>query len=282
MKSLKILNSKFANLISKNILYYRKNYNTIYLNQIKRSFVVKYQKKFFFTKKEQKEVDENNNDNENKEDRKINDNDNKNAHSKNIEDNNKGNSISKKDYDELNTLYKDTEEHLSKARIKFDELRKAYLTLQSDLERLRKRSEIDVANAKDFAITKFAKDIIEIYDNFERALEYLKPLNKLEEESNEKSNNENEELLISNKIKIYQDFAEGVLMTKTSLNKILNFHGITQFNPMNEKFDPNLHEAISQISSNEHNPGTVVSVMQSGFTISKRLLRPAKVVVTKK
>ena len=172
-------------------------------------------------------------------------------------------------FNELKTLYEESEENLKKARTKFDELRKAYLADQSDLERIRSRTEKEVSNAKEFAITKFAKDIVEVNDNFDRALSSLK---NIEIQSSD------------DKITTYSNFSEGVIMTKASLNRILNSHGVVEFSPLKQKFDPNLHEAMAQIpsSSDDMIPGTISDVIQSGFMIGKRVLRPAKVAVFKK
>lgn len=207
---------------------------------------------------------------------------------KSNEDNKKENTTNKKEeeikkeetvtlkkYNELKTLFNESEDNLKKARTKFDELRKAYIDMQQDLDRVRKRSETEVANAKDFAISKFAKDLLDVHDNFSRALESL--------DNMDKSDNE-EENTIENKLKIHEDFVEGIKMTKSSLNRILNFHGVKEYNPLKEKFDPNVHEALAQIPapSEEYSPGSVAGVMQTGFMIGKRVLRPAKVAVVKK
>lgn len=167
-------------------------------------------------------------------------------------------------------------------------MRKAYIDLQHDIDRIRKRSEIDVANAKDFAITKFAKDMLDVYDNFDRALDSIQEIetkvkNKLDNMNEDEVKKEYSPSEILNaKVNIYEDFAEGVVMTKASLNRILNFHGVKEYNPIKEKFDPNKHEALAQYPSEDCDNGHVAGVMQTGFTIGTRVLRPAKVAVCKK
>lgn len=180
---------------------------------------------------------------------------------------NKEESISLSKYNHLKELYDDSENNLSRIRTKFDELRKAYLENQSDLERIRKRSELEVSQAKEYSITKFAKDLLDVYDNFERALDSIK-------------NIKNEEA--QEKIKNFENFTEGVIMTKDSLNKILGVHGIKQYDPINEKFDPTKHDAVYQSESDKVQPGNISDVIQKGFTIGNRVLRPAKVGVVKK
>lgn len=238
-------------------------------------------KKFLFGKKEKKHEEtkkENNEDEHKAEDtethEKSTEETTKTKDNKEAKENSKEEVISMVKYNQLNTLFKESEENLNKARTKFDELRKAYLDSQSDMERIRKRSEIDVANAKDFAITKFAKDMLDVYDNFERALESIK------NSTNETEGDEVEKLKA--KLKSHEDFIEGIEMTKASLNRILNFHGVKEYKPLKERFDPNKHEAVCQVPSEDLPSGTVASVMQSGFMIGTRVLRPAKVAVVKK
>lgn len=172
-------------------------------------------------------------------------------------------------YNELNALYEDSEANLEKARMKFDELRKAYIEMQADIDRIRKRSETDIANAKEFSITKFAKDTLEVYDNFDRALSSLKAI-------------ESSEIDLQEKLRLYSDFTEGIIMTKATLIKILGLHGIKEYIPLKERFDPNKHEAIFQSTSTDITPGSISDVLQTGFSIGTRVLRPAKVGVVKK
>lgn len=187
--------------------------------------------------------------------------------------------ISLKKYNLLKELYDDSENSLQKARSKFDELRKAYIDSQNDLERIRKRSEVELAQAKEYSVTKFAKDILDVKDNFERALICLNDIEKTNEKETANEDNQNNS---TKELKAYKDFAEGVLMTKDSLVRILGMYGIKEYNPLKEKFDPSKHEAVFQSTSKEMQPGTISDVMQTGFMIGNRVLRPAKVGVVKK
>lgn len=234
-------------------------------------------KKFLFSKKEKKQDKENNDEELKAEEAETQE---KNSDNSKTKDNAKDEVVSLAKYNQLNTLFKESEENLNKARTKFDELRKAYLDSQSDMERIRKRSEVDVANAKDFAITKFAKDMLDVYDNFDRALDSIKQ--SINSNTNDSEGEKSEVENLKAKLKSYDDFVEGIHMTKDSLNRILNFHGVKEYKPLKERFDPNKHEAVCQVPSEDLPSGTVASVMQSGFTIGTRILRPAKVAVVKK
>lgn len=229
------------------------------------------QKKYFFGNKKTKEEEEQKEEKkEDTEDTK----DNKDKKETKEHKETKEETISLKKYNTLKELYDDSESNLAKARTKFDELRKAFIENQTDLERIRKRSETEIANSKEFSITKFAKDMLDVFDNFDRA---LNSISDLKTDKKVQSLEESDEL-----IKKYQDFSEGIVMTKDSLTRILAVHGVKQYNPINEKFDPSKHEAVFQSESDKLAPGTVSDVMQTGFTIGTRILRPAKVGVVKK
>lgn len=231
-------------------------------NNLKSNFIVNSNRKFFFgSKKKEDESKEETEKEATKESAK--------EHKESKEE-----TVPLTKYNHLKELYEDSESNLQKARTKFDDLRKAFIENQSDLERIRKRSEIEVGNAKEFAITKFAKDLLDVHDNFDRALYFVKDIN-IDESSISDEN-------LSESIKKYKDFCEGITMTKDSLIKILGVHGIKQYNPVNEKFDPTKHEAVFQSVSETLSPGTISDVVQTGFMIGNRILRPAKVGVVKK
>jgi molecular chaperone GrpE len=131
----------------------------------------------------------------------------------------------------------------------------------AESDNTRKRLEKSIEEAKDYAIFSFAKDMLNINDNLSRALEH-KP--------------QNMEGYLANII-------TGVEMTKSELTSILQKHGLESIEPLlGEKFDYNIHHAISQIVSDEYDQDSVIAVMQSGYKIKDRLLRPATVQVSKK
>lgn len=131
----------------------------------------------------------------------------------------------------------------------------------AESDNTRKRLEKSIDEAKNYAIFSFAKDLLSVNDNLARALEH-KP--------------QNMEGDIANII-------TGVEMTKGELTGILQKHGLESIEPsLGEKFDYNIHHAISQIASDEHDQDSIIAVMQSGYKIKDRLLRPAIVQVSKK
>lgn len=272
-----------TNSFTNNVTKY--TYNTVHNKEYDNKFCIfklSYRKYFGKSKKEEPEdkkiINENEqNDKSDKNDKTTDQKDTKDTKTKDTD------TVSLEKYNHINNLLKDSEENLSKARTKFDDLRKMYLELQHDYDRLKKRSEQEVSNAKDFAITKFAKDLLEVTDNFQRALNYLEEL-KTDNKNNEKENeNKTQEEKLQIKLDLYNDFSEGVLITKDNLVKTLKIHGVTEYSPINEKFDPNIHEALVNVPSTDKNtPGTVAHVIQTGYKIGTRVLRPAKVAVYKK
>ncbi len=131
----------------------------------------------------------------------------------------------------------------------------------AESENTRKRLEKSIEDARDYAIISFAKDLLAVNDNLSRALEH-KPQNIEGELAN---------III------------GVEMTKNELTNILKKHGLESIEPLlGEKFDYNIHHAISQLESDDHDNDSIIMVMQSGYKIKDRLLRPAIVQVSKK
>jgi molecular chaperone GrpE len=131
----------------------------------------------------------------------------------------------------------------------------------AESENTRKRLEKSIEDARDYAIISFAKDLLTVSDNLSRALEH-KPKNIEGEISN---------------------IITGVEMTRSDLTNILKKHGLESIEPLlGEKFDYNIHYAISPIISDEHDKDTIMAIMQSGYKLKDRLLRPATVQVSKK
>lgn len=178
-------------------------------------------------------------------------------------------SITNEKYKELREMYADQTKKMEQLKKKFEELRNAYLSNVDETEQIKKRNEREVANTKEFAISKFAKDMLDVHDNFDRAFNAIgeKEFSSLsEEEKNE----------------IFNNFLEGIKITHCGLTHILKRHGIVEYNPIKEKFDPNKHEAVFDYEDETMTPGSVGQVMQTGFKIGERILRPAKVGVIKK
>ncbi|ASV85315.1 MULTISPECIES: nucleotide exchange factor GrpE [Ochrobactrum] len=142
------------------------------------------------------------------------------------------------------------------------ELKDQMLRLVAEMENLRKRTQRDVQDARTYAVTNFARDMLSVSDNLSRAHEAI-PVDALETDANLKS------------------LAEGVEMTERAMLQALERHGVTKLNPEGEKFDPNFHQAIFEVPNPELPANTVVQVMQAGYAIGDRVLRPAMVGVSK-
>lgn len=150
---------------------------------------------------------------------------------------------------------------LALAQAEIAELKDKLLRTLADMENLRRRTERDVKDARDYAVTGFARDLLAVGDNFERALTAIPA---------ELAANDTAKPLI-----------DGVNMTGRELLKVLEKHGVRKVEPQGQKFDPNLHQAMFEIPNPDVVAGTVMQVLQSGFVIGDRVLRPALVGVAK-
>ena len=146
--------------------------------------------------------------------------------------------------------------------IEIADLKDRYIRLAADMENLRKRTERERSELKKYAVSEFARDILPLSDNFQRAIDAV-PLEAAEQDEALKS------------------FLEGVKMNERQLQKVLERHGVTQLDPKGEKFDPNMHQAVQQIDNAELPNNTVCEVFQVGYVIADRVLRPAVVSVAK-
>lgn len=160
---------------------------------------------------------------------------------------------------------KKIEELESKLEIKNKEnveLKDRLLRSVADFRNLQEVTKKDVQKAKDFALQKFAKDLLESVDNFGHAL------NAFKQEDVEKS-------------KEINDLYTGVKMTRDVFEKTLKRHGIEKLDPVGEQFDPNKHEATFELPQPDKEPGSIFHVQQIGFTLNNRVIRPAKVGIVK-
>jgi molecular chaperone GrpE len=133
----------------------------------------------------------------------------------------------------------------------------------AEMENLRKRTEREIADSRLYSVTSFARDLLAVADNMRRALEAVAP------ELRGSAQNEVKALI------------EGVELTERELLKALEKNGVRQFTPQGEKFDPNLHQAMFEIPDASVPAGSVVQVVQPGYMIGDRVLRPALVGVSK-
>ncbi len=141
-------------------------------------------------------------------------------------------------------------------------LKNQLLRALADAENARRRAKKDVEDARNYAISRFAQDLLGVADNLGRALESI-PADKRESDDAVKA------------------LAEGVEMTAREFEAALGRHGITRIDPLGEKFDYNLHQALFETAETDQPDGTVVQVFQTGYRIGDRLLREAMVGVAK-
>lgn len=133
----------------------------------------------------------------------------------------------------------------------------------AEMENLRKRTEREVADARAYGITSLARDVLGVADNMRRALDAGGP------ELRETADAHVTALL------------DGIELTDRELNKVLERHGVRKLEPQGEKFDPYLHQAMYEVPDSSVPSGTVVQVIQPGYVIGERMLRPALVAVAK-
>ena len=137
------------------------------------------------------------------------------------------------------------------------------LRLAADMENLRRRTEREIKDARQFAVTAFARDMLAVSDNLSRALQAVP----------DEARSGGDAGLTA--------LVEGVEMTGRSMLSTMARHGVTKLEPLNERFDPNFHQAMFEIPNADLPNNTVVQVVQDGFAIGDRVLRPALVGVSK-
>lgn len=143
-----------------------------------------------------------------------------------------------------------------------DDLKDKLLRTLADMENLRRRTEREISDAKAYAVTSFARDMLGSADNLRRALESLPETARAAEEPALKA------------------LIEGVELTERDLVKTMERHGVRKIDPQGEKFDPNMHQAMFEAPDPEIAKGLVSKVVQAGYKIGERVLRPALVGVS--
>ena len=139
-----------------------------------------------------------------------------------------------------------------------EELKEALIRSQADLQNVRRRAERDVENAHKYAVEKFVKDLLAVLDSMDRALELAETTEGFD-----------------------VAMLEGTQMTHKLLLDTAAKHGVEPINPVGEVFDPQEHQAMSMVESADHEPNTVMAVMQKGYKLEGRVIRAAMVMVTK-
>ncbi|MBK7541988.1 MAG: nucleotide exchange factor GrpE [Candidatus Competibacteraceae bacterium] len=153
--------------------------------------------------------------------------------------------------EEFDTLQRDLDQALAKA----DEHWKLYLGAHAEMENLRKRTERDVQNAHKFALERFFGELLPVRDSLEMGL-----------------------AAAGGEVDVAQ-LREGVELTLKQLALAMEKFGLREVNPLGAKFDPSEHEAMAVVPSDQAEPNTVAQVVQKGYLLNDRLVRPAKVLV---
>ncbi|KMO34503.1 nucleotide exchange factor GrpE [Methylobacterium aquaticum] len=143
------------------------------------------------------------------------------------------------------------------------DLKDKLLRTLADMENLRRRTEREVADARTYAVTNFARDMLNAADNVRRALEAVPADARANADGALKA------------------LVDGIELTERDLIKTLERHGVKRVDPHGQRFDPNLHQAMFEVPNPDVTSGTVVQVVQSGYVIGERVLRPALVGVAK-
>jgi len=143
------------------------------------------------------------------------------------------------------------------------DLKDRLLRSLAEMENLRRRTDRQVDDARVYGIANFARDTLGVADNMRRALDAVTP--ELRESADT----------------AVKALVEGVELTERELLKVLEKHGVKKLEPLGTKFDPNLHQAMYEVPDPSVPAGTVAQVVQAGYTIGDRVLRPALVAVTK-
>ena len=147
-----------------------------------------------------------------------------------------------------------------------NDLKNQLLRTLADNENNRRRYEKEKDDLSTYVISNFAKEMLSVLDNLQRAMEVSEKIDI--EDKNIDSNTKN--------------FIEGIQLTEKQLNSIFEKFKITKIESLNVKFDPNIHQAMFEIENDDVDEGTILQVVQEGFKIEDRLLRPALVGVSKK
>jgi len=154
---------------------------------------------------------------------------------------------------DVELLQRQLEKLQEQSKVSLDKVVRA----QAEMENLRKRAARDVENAHKYALEKFINELLPIMDSLELGLS------------------------ASVKAKNLDDLCKGMELTLEMFNTVMEKFGITMIEPKGEKFNPELHDAVSMQETNDSNSGIIIEVMQKGYTLNGRLIRPAMVVVAK-
>ncbi|MED6218327.1 hypothetical protein PIB30_025906 [Stylosanthes scabra] len=172
--------------------------------------------------------------------------------------------------DDLIKLVAEKEELLSLKHKEIEKMQDKVLRTYAEMENVMDRTRREAENSKKFAIQNFAKSLLDVADNLGRASSVVK-----ESFSKIDASNDSSEV-----VKLLKTLLEGVEMTDKQLSEVLKKFGVEKFDPTNEPFDPNMHNAIFQVPDGSKPPGTVAAVLKVGYKLYDRVIRPAEVGVT--
>jgi len=150
----------------------------------------------------------------------------------------------------------DIEALLAESRTEAEKHKDMALRIQADMENLRRRTRLDVENAHKYALNKFVDALVPAMDSMEMGMDAA-----------------------SKEDASVESIREGIDMTFKQLLDVLAEFNVERIDPKGEKFDPQFHEAMTMIPSPEHESNTVVDVIQKGYSLNERLIRPARVIV---
>jgi len=154
------------------------------------------------------------------------------------------------------------DEALGRLKDDLEAAKQEVLYAKAETQNVRRRLEKDIQDARTYAATGFARDVLSVADNLSRAIDSVP-----------------QELRDDDKFK---GLVTGIEATMRELEKVFAQHGVSRIAAMGLPLDPNQHQAMMEVPSDEHEPGTIVQEMQAGYMIRDRLLRPAMVGVAKK
>ncbi len=170
--------------------------------------------------------------------------------------------MSEKEHDEILETEETSESAEPDLQAEVDKMKDQWMRAIAELDNTRRRAQKDREDALKYAVSNFARDILSVYDSLSKASEMASAVTNVTDEM--------------------KGFLDGVNLTLSELNNVFGRYGIQIVNPENQAFDPNFHQAMFEVPTANVAPGQVVQVMQVGFTLHDRLLRPALVGVSKK
>jgi molecular chaperone GrpE len=170
--------------------------------------------------------------------------------------------MSENEQDEILETEETSESAEPDLQAEVDKMKDQWMRAIAELDNTRRRAQKDREDALKYAVSNFARDILSVYDSLSKASEMASAVTDVTDEM--------------------KGFLDGVNLTLSELNNVFGRYGIQIVNPENQAFDPNFHQAMFEVPTADVAPGQVVQVMQVGFTLHDRLLRPALVGVSKK